>query len=125
MRVIRTVKHAEDMPLYGVILRVARGKYQVVIKAVASKRTINAEELSLPSIPAVKAFFEREYPTLTWGLPKFPKPRIKRANPVSKSNGAKQGRKKNPSRKLPRKGDRRRSISIKSRLNCAAITSDT
>jgi hypothetical protein len=71
MRNLRVTRRADDMPLYGKVARVAKGKYQVVIKAKASKRIVDIEELSLPSIKAVKRFYAYTYPTLTWGEPKF------------------------------------------------------
>jgi hypothetical protein len=83
---MRTVRRASDMPLYGRITRLAKGRYEVIIKFVASKRTLHKEQLSLPTRDAVKQFYLREYPTLTWGEPKYAKPRLKivRSKPVKK-----------------------------------------
>jgi hypothetical protein len=77
MRNLRVIRRGDDMPLYGKVTRVGKGKYQVVIKAKASKRIVDIEQLPLPSIAAVKQFYARTYPTLTWGEPKYPKPRLK------------------------------------------------
>jgi hypothetical protein len=68
---------ADDMPLYGLITRVGKGRYEVVIKFVASKRILHKEQLGAPDRDAVKQFYAREYPTLTWGEPKYRKPRVK------------------------------------------------
>ena len=73
MRTIRTIKRAEDMPLYGKVMRVRKGLYEVVIKFVKSHRTLHVERIGAPDIATVKLFFRREYPTLTWGRPKLPK----------------------------------------------------
>lgn len=73
----RVIRRADDMPLYGLIMRVAKGKYQVTIKAKASKRVVDIDIILLPSRPAVKALYARFYPTMTWGEPKYPKPKLK------------------------------------------------
>jgi hypothetical protein len=65
------VKRSEDMPLYGLLTRVGKGRYEVIIKFVASKRILHKEQLRLPSKKAVQRFYLREFPTLTWGEPKF------------------------------------------------------
>ena len=90
-RAIRTIKRADDMPLYGTITRIKKGLYEVVIKFVASKRVLHHEQIGAPNTKAVKLFFAREYPTLTWGKPKYPKTNPKprkarkpRANPKGK-----------------------------------------
>jgi hypothetical protein len=62
------------MPLYGSVMRVRKGLFEVVIKFVASKRVLHVERIGAPNVTAVKLFFRREYPTLTWGKPKYPKP---------------------------------------------------
>jgi hypothetical protein len=89
MRAIRTIRRADDMPLYGSVTRVRKGLYEVVIKFVASKRVLHVERIGAPNVASVKLFFRREYPTLTWGKPKYPKPKLtklrKRANPKGKS----------------------------------------
>jgi hypothetical protein len=74
MRTIRRIVRGDDMPLYGTVTRVKRGLYEVVIKFVASKRVLHVERIGAPNVTAVKLFFKREYPTLTWGKPKYPKP---------------------------------------------------
>jgi len=87
MRTIRRIVRGEDMPLYGTVTRVKKGMYEVVIKFVASKRVLHHERIGALNVTSVKLFFRREYPTLTWGKPKYPKlkqPR-KRANPKGKS----------------------------------------
>ena len=92
IRTIRRIVRGDDMPLYGKITRVKKHLYEVVIKFVASKRVLHVERIGAPNTAAVKLFFKREYPTLTWGKPKFrpatrpshTKPR-KRANPKGKS----------------------------------------
>ena len=89
MRAIRMIKRGDDMPLYGSITRIKKGLYEVVIKFTASKRILHAEHIGAPDKTAVKQFFRREYPTLTWGKPKYPKPKVPkprkpRANPRSK-----------------------------------------
>jgi hypothetical protein len=66
------------MPLYGTVLRVKKGLYQVVIKFVKSHRTLHVEQIGAPNPTAVKLFFRLEYPTLTWGKPKFKKPKVPR-----------------------------------------------
>jgi hypothetical protein len=109
MRAIRkivytTSKRGDDMPLYGSITRVKKGLYEVVIKFTASKRILHAEQIGAPDKAAVKQFFRREYPTLTWGKPKYPKP-IRHTNPESKSNETKRRGKKDTAGKLTRKGD--------------------
>jgi len=85
MRTIRTIKRADDMPLYGKVTRVKKGLYEVVIKFTASKRVLHVERIGAPNATSVKLFFRREYPTLTWGKPKFPKPKRKRANPKDRA----------------------------------------
>lgn len=75
MRAIRTIKRADDMPLFGTVTRVRKGLYEVVIKFVKSHRTLHVERVNALDVSAVKLFFRREYPTLTWGKPKAPKPR--------------------------------------------------
>jgi hypothetical protein len=89
MRTIRRIVRGDDMPLYGTVTRVKRGLYEVVIKFVASKRVLHVERIGAPNVTAVKLFFKREYPTLTWGKPKYPKPKQtrvrKRANPKGNS----------------------------------------
>jgi hypothetical protein len=78
MRTIRTIKRADDMPLFGMITRVRKGLYEVVIKFVKSHRTLHVEQIGAPDISAAKALFIREFPTLTWGKPKPPKaPKVK------------------------------------------------
>jgi hypothetical protein len=93
MRAIRTIRRADDMPLYGVVLRVRKGLYQVIIKFVKSHRVLHVEQIGAPNVASVKLFFRREYPTLTWGKPKYPKPKLtkprKRANPKGKKNADK------------------------------------
>lgn len=74
MRTIRTIKRAEDMPLYGKVMRVRKGLYEVVIKFVKSHRTLHVERIGAPNVTAVKLFFRLEYPTMVWGKPKPPKP---------------------------------------------------
>ena len=84
MRTIRTIKRADDMPMFGKVMRVKKHVYQVVIKFVKSHRVYHAENVCAANPKLVKQFFEREYPTLTWGKPKVPKvkkPRKPRANP--------------------------------------------
>lgn len=83
MRTIRTIKRADDMPMFGKVLRVKKHVYQVVIKFVKSHRIYHAENVHAANPKLVKQFFEREYPTLTWGkpkAPKVPKPRVTRAS---------------------------------------------
>jgi hypothetical protein len=80
MRTIRTIRRGEDMPLYGTVTRVKKGLFEVVIKFVVSKRILHAEQIGAPNVTAVKLFFRREYPTLTWGKPKYPKVRVTRAS---------------------------------------------
>jgi hypothetical protein len=77
MRNLRIVRRGDDMPLYGTVTRIKRGLFEVTIKFVASKRMLHKEQLSLPDRDAVKRFYEREFPTLTWGEPTFVKPRLK------------------------------------------------
>jgi hypothetical protein len=74
------------MPLYGRVTRVRKGLYEVVIKFVASKRILHAEQIGAPNVASVKLFFRREYPTLTWNKPKFkqPAPVKTGANPKGK-----------------------------------------
>ena len=74
MRTIRTIKRAEDMPLYGKVMRVRKGLYEVVIKFVKSHRTLHVEQIGAPSVTMAKLFFRLEYPTMVWGKPKPPKP---------------------------------------------------
>ena len=87
MRTIRTIRRGEDMPLYGSITRIKKGLYEVVIKFTASKRILHAEQIGAPDKTAVKLFFRREYPTLTWGKPK-PRPATRPSHPRIKSPGA-------------------------------------
>ena len=88
MRTIRTIRRGDDMPLYGTVTRVKKGLYEVVIKFVKSHRVLHVEQIGAPNPTAVKLFFRLEYPTLTWGRPKYPKPKQprvrKRANPKGK-----------------------------------------
>ena len=77
----RVNRRPDDMPLYATMARVRKGVYQIIIKAKATKRIVDIDELILPNKKAVKAFYARAYPTLTWGVPK---PARKRANPKSK-----------------------------------------
>jgi hypothetical protein len=100
MRNLRVVRRGDDMPLYGTVKRVGKGRYEVVIKFVTSKRTLHKEQLSLPNREAVQRFYEREFPTLTWGEPKYVKPRLKvvRSKPPKKVT-----RKGKPTRKRARK----------------------
>jgi hypothetical protein len=92
MRALRTITRGDDLPLFGTIHRVKKGVYEVVIKFVKSRRTLHVERIHAPDVSAVKQFFAREYPTLTWGKPKPPKPpRVKQprkprinANPKGK-----------------------------------------
>jgi hypothetical protein len=86
------MRRADDMPLYGLLTRVGKCKYEVIIKFVKSKRVLHKEQLPLPTRAAVQQFFAREYPSLTWGEPKFRKPRIKIV------------RSKPPKKKVTRKG---------------------
>jgi hypothetical protein len=69
MRAIRTTKRPDDMPLFGTVMRVRKGLYEVVIKFVKSHRTLHVERIGAPDTATVKLFFRREYPTLTWGKP--------------------------------------------------------
>ena len=64
------------MPLYGSVTRIKKGLYEVVIKFVQSKRVLHVEQIGAPNPTAVKLFFRLEYPTLTWGKPKYPKPKV-------------------------------------------------
>jgi hypothetical protein len=83
MRTIRSIRRGDDMPLYGTVLRVKKGLYQVVIKFVASKRVLHVEQVQASNPKLVKLFFAREYPTLTWGKPKYPRqPKPKSATHV-------------------------------------------
>jgi hypothetical protein len=77
MRNLRVSRRGDDMPLYGKITRVGKARYEVIIKFVASKRVLHHEQLRLPNKEAVQRFYEREFPTLTWGEPKYPKARVK------------------------------------------------
>ena len=70
MRTIRTIKRADDMPLFGKVTRVRKGLYEVVIKFVKSHRTLHVEQIGAPDVSAAKALFMREFPTLVWGKPK-------------------------------------------------------
>lgn len=101
MRNLRVTKRANDMPMYAQATRLKRGVYQVIIKAKASKRIIDIELIYLPSLPAVKALYARTYPTLTWGKPKYPKPKIKLPKRVKP---AKKG-KRNAKRSMARHAD--------------------
>ena len=85
MRVIRTIKSADDMPLFGTVTRVRKGLYEVVIKFVKSHRTLHVERVNALNVSAVKLFFRREYPTLTWGKPKPPALLQSRRKPMSLS----------------------------------------
>ena len=79
MRTMRTIKRGDDMPMFGKVMRVKKHVYQVVIKFVKSHRVYHAENVHAANPKLVKQFFEREYPTLTWGKPKAPRPpRIKK-----------------------------------------------
>jgi hypothetical protein len=71
MRAIRTIRRAEDMPLYGKVTRVKKHLYEVVIKFVVSKRVLHVEQIGAPNVTAVKLFFRREYPTIKWGKPRY------------------------------------------------------
>lgn len=86
MRTIRTIRRGDDMPLYGKVMRVRKGLYEVVIKFVKSHRTLHVEQIGAPDTATVKLFFRREYPTLTWGKPKQPKPKKVKANAVTKTD---------------------------------------
>jgi hypothetical protein len=86
MRTIRRIVRGEDMPLYGTVTRIKKGMYEVVIKFVASKRVLHHERIGAPNVTSVKLFFRREYPTLTWGKPKYPKPKQPRKRANSKGN---------------------------------------
>jgi hypothetical protein len=99
MRNLRVTRRGDDMPLYGKVARVAKGKYEIIIKAKASKRIVDIEELFLPSIKAVKQFYARTYPTLTWGEPKYPKLKLTR-----KSKPRKRKAKKSDKERLQRTG---------------------
>jgi hypothetical protein len=84
------MRRPDDMPLYGKVTRVGKARYEVVIKFVASKRVLHHEQLHLPNKEAVQRFYEREFPTLTWGEPKYPKaraasvPRTRASKPLKK-----------------------------------------
>jgi hypothetical protein len=97
MRNLRVVRRGDDMPLYGLITRLAKGRYEIVIKFVKSKRVMHKEQLSLADREAVQRFYEREFPTLTWGEPKFRKPRVKVVR--SKPKVTRKGKPKKPARK--------------------------
>ena len=62
------------MPLFGMITRVRKGLYEVVIKFVKSHRTLHVEQIGAPDALTAKRFFTREFPTLVWGKPKPPPP---------------------------------------------------
>jgi hypothetical protein len=68
---MRNLRRPDDMPLYGRITRIRKGRYEIIIKFVASKRILHHEQLHLPNKKAVQQFYLREFPTLTWGEPKF------------------------------------------------------
>jgi hypothetical protein len=112
MRNLRVMRRADDMPLYAMVTRVrSEGhgpRYEIIIKFVASKRVMHKEQLNLPDKAAVQRFFTREFPTLIWGEPKYPKPRIKIVRQPKKTKPhvkPKRKRAKNPTRKLTRKSD--------------------
>jgi hypothetical protein len=75
MRALRTITRGDDLPLFGTIHRVKKGVYEVTIKFVKSRRTLHVERIHAPDVSAVKQFFAREYPTLTWGKPKYKRAR--------------------------------------------------
>jgi hypothetical protein len=110
---MRNLRRADDMPLYGKITRVRKGRYEIIIKFVASKRVLHKEQLSLPTREAVQRFFVREFPTLTWGEPKYPKPRIKiiasersirkRVSKPKKKKVTRKGKPTTPKDRKPRK----------------------
>jgi hypothetical protein len=104
MRNLRVARRGDDMPLYGLLTRVGKGRYEVVIKFVASKRILHKEQLHLPNKEAVQRFFEREFPTLTWGEPKYPKARTAS---VPRTRASKPLKKVTPKgKRKPRKGKR-------------------
>jgi hypothetical protein len=74
---MRNLRRPDDMPLYGRITRIHKGRYEVIIKFVASKRILHHEQLHLPNKKAVQQFYLREFPTLTWGEPKYPRTKVK------------------------------------------------
>lgn len=80
MRVIRrtAAKRGDDMPLYGKAMRVKKHRYEVIIKFTKSKRVLCHAQITAPNVAMVKQSFAREYPTLTWGEPKYPKPKMVR-----------------------------------------------
>jgi hypothetical protein len=105
MRNLRVVRRGDDMPLYGKLTRVRKGRYEVIIKFVASKRVLHKEQLSLPTREAVQRFYLREFPTLTWGEPKYPKPKAKRAVSRKRTKPTKERKKKpNDEKRLQRTG---------------------
>jgi hypothetical protein len=101
MRTIRRIVRGDDMPLYGTVTRVKRGLYEVVIKFTQSKRVLHVERIGAPNVTAVKLFFKREYPTLTWGKPKFPKPPKARKPPKPRYSHVAKTPKRNPKGKKP------------------------
>jgi hypothetical protein len=72
MRAIRKIVRGDDMPMTGKVMRVKKGRYEVVIKFTKSRRIYHVEQIAAPNPHAVKQFFMREYPTLTFGKPKKP-----------------------------------------------------
>ena len=53
MRAIRTIKRADDMPLFGMVTRVRKGLYEVVIKFIKSHRTLHVERVNAPDVSAM------------------------------------------------------------------------
>jgi hypothetical protein len=86
MRNLRVARRGDDMPLYGKITRIRKGRYEIIIKFVASKRILHHEQLHLPNKKAVQRFYLREFPTLTWGEPKFTRKGKLRKRKVKKSD---------------------------------------
>jgi hypothetical protein len=104
MRNLRIVRRGDDLPLYGIVTRVRTGRYEVIIKFVASKRILHKEQIGAPNVTAAKLFFRCEYPTLTWGPPKYPKLRMEAKARVRKP--------KRVTRKSKRKPHKRRKKTI-------------
>ena len=108
MRAIRTIKRGNDMPLYGTVTRVGKNLFEVVIKFVKSKRTLHVEQIGAPNATMAKLFFRREYPTLTWGIPKVravivprtrvSKPKVKKVKLKPKKKAKRRGKAKRKDR---------------------------
>jgi hypothetical protein len=74
MRNLRVNKRGDDLAMYGVVVRVSKGVYEITIRFTQSRRKLDWQRVTAPTAAAAKQWFILEYPTLTWGAPKPPKP---------------------------------------------------